>query len=360
MASLGIRTMNELIGRTDLLVADDAVDHWKARGIDLSQLLAFPELPEGAPRHRIELPPGVARRPPGLGASSRQAKPRDRRRAGRSRSSARSRTSTAASAASSPTTSPRSTGSRGWRRTASRVDLLRHRRAVVRRLAGQRRDVHAARRRQRLHRQGPVGRHARPSARRDGATYALGGQRRDRQHRALRRDRRQGVLPRPGRRALLRAQLGRQRGRRGRRRPRLRVHDRRARRRARADRPQLRRGHERRPGVRPRRGRHVRASASTRRWSTSSRRSSESDAIEVHALVTEHRERTGSPVAAACSTSGRRCGRSSSRSSRPTTSACWPSSPRRRTPQTYAVSDEEGETADIVGVPDTRVADEGE
>src|SRR5688500_9122282 len=59
MASPGIRTMSELIGRTDLLVADDAVDHWKARGIDLSQLLAFPELPEGTPRHRVELPPGT-------------------------------------------------------------------------------------------------------------------------------------------------------------------------------------------------------------------------------------------------------------------------------------------------------------
>ena len=46
----GVRTLNEMIGRTDLLVADDAVDHWKARGIDLGQLLAFPELPDGTPR----------------------------------------------------------------------------------------------------------------------------------------------------------------------------------------------------------------------------------------------------------------------------------------------------------------------
>jgi glutamate synthase domain-containing protein 2/glutamate synthase domain-containing protein 1/glutamate synthase domain-containing protein 3 len=59
MASLGVRTMEELIGRTDLLRADDAIEHWKARGIDLSALLAFPELPEGTPRHRVEAPPGV-------------------------------------------------------------------------------------------------------------------------------------------------------------------------------------------------------------------------------------------------------------------------------------------------------------
>ena len=59
MASLGIRTMDELIGRTDLLVADDAIDHWKARGVDLAQLLAFPAIAEGAPRHRVEGPPSV-------------------------------------------------------------------------------------------------------------------------------------------------------------------------------------------------------------------------------------------------------------------------------------------------------------
>jgi glutamate synthase (NADPH/NADH) large chain/glutamate synthase (ferredoxin) len=59
MASLGVRTVNEMIGRTDLLVPDQAIDHWKARGIDLTHLLAFPELPEGTPRHRTEMPPGT-------------------------------------------------------------------------------------------------------------------------------------------------------------------------------------------------------------------------------------------------------------------------------------------------------------
>ena len=32
MASLGVRAVEELIGRTDLLAPDEAVDHWKARG----------------------------------------------------------------------------------------------------------------------------------------------------------------------------------------------------------------------------------------------------------------------------------------------------------------------------------------
>ena len=66
------------------------------------------------------------------------------------------------------------------------------------------------------------------------------------------------VLPRPRRRALRRAQLGRIGRRRGRRRPRLRVHDRRPRRRARADRAELRGRHERRHRLRPRRGRRLR------------------------------------------------------------------------------------------------------
>ena len=43
MASLGVRSVEELIGRTDLLAADEAVDHWKARGIDLRPLLEVPD-----------------------------------------------------------------------------------------------------------------------------------------------------------------------------------------------------------------------------------------------------------------------------------------------------------------------------
>ena len=60
------------------------------------------------------------------------------------------------------------------------------------------------------------------------------GEHHHRQRRALRRHRRRGLHPRPGRRAVLRPQQRRRRGGRGRRRPRLRVHDRRPRRRPRA------------------------------------------------------------------------------------------------------------------------------
>ncbi|MBJ7471840.1 MAG: glutamate synthase subunit alpha, partial [Solirubrobacteraceae bacterium] len=60
MASLGIRTMNEMIGRTELLQADDAITHWKASGLDLTHLLAFPnDVDPSAPRYRVEGPPPV-------------------------------------------------------------------------------------------------------------------------------------------------------------------------------------------------------------------------------------------------------------------------------------------------------------
>jgi len=39
MASIGVRTVNEMIGRVDMLDTDMAIDHWKAKGLDLSAIL---------------------------------------------------------------------------------------------------------------------------------------------------------------------------------------------------------------------------------------------------------------------------------------------------------------------------------
>ena len=52
MSELGIARFEDLIGRVDLLQADEAIDHWKARGIDLSNLLHIPDVPEGTPLRR--------------------------------------------------------------------------------------------------------------------------------------------------------------------------------------------------------------------------------------------------------------------------------------------------------------------
>ena len=46
MAKLGFRTVNEMIGRTDRLQVPKAIDHWKAKGIDLTALLHRPDVPE--------------------------------------------------------------------------------------------------------------------------------------------------------------------------------------------------------------------------------------------------------------------------------------------------------------------------
>ncbi len=53
MRRLGIASFEELTGRADLLEADDAIDHWKARGVDLTHILTMPEVPEGTPLRRL-------------------------------------------------------------------------------------------------------------------------------------------------------------------------------------------------------------------------------------------------------------------------------------------------------------------
>jgi glutamate synthase domain-containing protein 2/glutamate synthase domain-containing protein 1/glutamate synthase domain-containing protein 3 len=52
MASLGVRRFQDLIGRGELLEMDEAIEHWKARRVDLSIVLNIPELPPGTPRCR--------------------------------------------------------------------------------------------------------------------------------------------------------------------------------------------------------------------------------------------------------------------------------------------------------------------
>jgi glutamate synthase (ferredoxin) len=44
MAELGFRTINEMVGRTDVLEPKKAVEHWKAKGIDVSKILYQPEV----------------------------------------------------------------------------------------------------------------------------------------------------------------------------------------------------------------------------------------------------------------------------------------------------------------------------
>ena len=45
MARLGFRTMDEMVGRSDRLEMRPAIEHWKARHVDLARVLAQPEVP---------------------------------------------------------------------------------------------------------------------------------------------------------------------------------------------------------------------------------------------------------------------------------------------------------------------------
>ncbi|MBN1231359.1 MAG: glutamate synthase large subunit [Anaerolineales bacterium] len=51
MAELGFRTINEMVGRTDKLVQDREIGHWKTKNLDYSQILHRPDMPEEVGRY---------------------------------------------------------------------------------------------------------------------------------------------------------------------------------------------------------------------------------------------------------------------------------------------------------------------
>ena len=51
LAVLGFRTLAEAVGRVECLDVSDAVDHWKASGLDLSPILYAPDIDPEADRH---------------------------------------------------------------------------------------------------------------------------------------------------------------------------------------------------------------------------------------------------------------------------------------------------------------------
>jgi glutamate synthase (NADPH/NADH) large chain/glutamate synthase (ferredoxin) len=54
MAKLGFRTINEMVGRVDKLKITRAIDHWKAKGLDLTPLLTAPDVPMDVPRYCVQ------------------------------------------------------------------------------------------------------------------------------------------------------------------------------------------------------------------------------------------------------------------------------------------------------------------
>jgi glutamate synthase (NADPH/NADH) large chain len=54
MAEMGFKTFNEMIGRSDMLVAKKAVAHWKAKGLDFSRLFHRPKVGKGVAVYNCE------------------------------------------------------------------------------------------------------------------------------------------------------------------------------------------------------------------------------------------------------------------------------------------------------------------
>ncbi|HET7363337.1 MAG TPA: glutamate synthase large subunit [Burkholderiales bacterium] len=54
MAQLGVRKLDELIGRTQLLDMRKGIEHWKARGLDFTRVFTMPQMPTEVARYRRE------------------------------------------------------------------------------------------------------------------------------------------------------------------------------------------------------------------------------------------------------------------------------------------------------------------
>jgi glutamate synthase (NADPH/NADH) large chain len=54
MAKLGVRRLEELIGRSELLEMKKGIEHWKAAGLDFSKIFHSPKVPEGVARFHCE------------------------------------------------------------------------------------------------------------------------------------------------------------------------------------------------------------------------------------------------------------------------------------------------------------------
>jgi glutamate synthase (NADPH) large chain len=55
MAQLGVRRLNELIGRTEFLDTKNGIEHWKAKGLDFSRVFAMPKMPPEVSRFHDEV-----------------------------------------------------------------------------------------------------------------------------------------------------------------------------------------------------------------------------------------------------------------------------------------------------------------
>ena len=61
LAALGFRSLEEAIGHVELIDAHQAIEHWKASGLDLSPIVHQPELGDAPRRHMVDQDHGLSR-----------------------------------------------------------------------------------------------------------------------------------------------------------------------------------------------------------------------------------------------------------------------------------------------------------
>ena len=54
MAALGFRNFAEMIGQTEVLDKSQAIDHWKAKGLDFSRIFHKPDVPQDVALYNSE------------------------------------------------------------------------------------------------------------------------------------------------------------------------------------------------------------------------------------------------------------------------------------------------------------------
>ncbi len=206
MAQLGFRSIDEMIGRSDMLDMKKAIDHYKARGLDFSSIFYRPQVgPDVAVRQVIEQDHGIEQSLDWTSLLPACQPALERGESVEAEFPIRNVNRTVGTILGSEVTqAPR----RQWpSRRHDQAQVQRLRRSELRRVRSQGDHHDPGRGRQRLRRQGSLGRQA-DHLPRQIVHVRCRGQHPDRQRRPLRRDRWSGVLPRPGRRAVLRAELG--------------------------------------------------------------------------------------------------------------------------------------------------------
>ncbi len=199
MARLGFRKFDDLVGRSDLLEMRRALDHYKAKGLDFSKILLRTDVPGASCRRLIEQDHGLESTldrttlVPDCMPALERGEPVVREYPIRN-----IHRTVGTILGSELTRAARWRGASGRHHLAQ---VQRHGRPELRRVSAARHHADPGGRRERLHRQGALGREDHCVSAQVLAVHP-GEERVDRQRGPLRRDGRAGLFPRTGRRAV--------------------------------------------------------------------------------------------------------------------------------------------------------------